>query len=74
MTLDIHTIKDIADIAGVVLAIIGGAYRLGRQDRELRWQSKTLLGVVLKSGSVPPPRGPLPTLTDSNEAKPEKHP
>jgi hypothetical protein len=35
--------------------------------RELFWQSKALKQQMLRSGSVPPPRDRLPTLTELND-------
>lgn len=65
------TVVEIAEIAGPVITILGVywrvAYRFGRQDAELKWQSMAIVQMTKKTGSVPPPREKLMTLDEPLE-------
>lgn len=48
----------------VVVVVWKIGYRLGRIERQNEWQSRTLTMTAVKSGTLPPPREKLVTLTE----------
>ena len=48
----------------VVVVVWKIGYRLGRIERQNEWQSRTLTMTAVQSGTLPPPREKLVTLTE----------
>lgn len=53
------TFGDCVTLAGILAAILGTAYRLGRQDKQLAWLGQAIAKLV-PHDSVPPPPMPPP--------------
>lgn len=55
-------ISRLLELVGILATLLGGAYRLGRQDRELRVVRQGIALQLRKSGSIHPPPMPSPML------------